>query len=90
MSEIGAGGFLLGIILALLAYVFKLRGDNAFSKAKNADLKEKLEQQQQQAQVEHQIQDELAKVEIESNKVANENESAKGSRPTGNFGDRRL
>lgn len=90
MMDIGGGGFILAIILALLAYVFKLRGDNAFTKAEKESAEYELEQRKKQAQVEHNIQDELAKIEAESDKVADENESAKGSRPSGNFGDRRL
>lgn len=83
-------GVLVPVILGLLAYVFKLRGDSAMKDAEKMDLEQVVEKQAANHNKEVEIRNAVENVKAEANKVDEENAKAKGSRPSGNFGDRRL
>jgi hypothetical protein len=83
-------GVLASIFLGLLAYVFKLRGDSAMKDAEKMELEQAVEQQSANKNKEVEIRNAVETVKAEANKVDEENAKTKGSRPSGNFGDRRL
>jgi len=88
--DIGLGGGILAVIIALLAYVFKLRGDKALNEAEVIAEKEELERRQQAFKNDAKIVENLKAVNSEAQKVEDENQARKGKRPSGDFGDRRL
>jgi hypothetical protein len=81
---------LLIVFLAMLAILFKMRGDKYLSEAEKQTSEMELEQRKEAAKVAREIFEATQRANARANEVERENNSARDTKPSGEFGDPRL